>query len=77
MIFSFSIIREIKESPAMCHCASIIESAEEKLICVWYEGAYETSSDTVIKISYWNSETCELGESATLFGFQDTPLGNP
>lgn len=77
MFLNSSIIREIKETPLMCHCASVIENAEGKLICVWYEGAYETSSDTTIKISYRNSETCEWEKPETLFGFQDVPLGNP
>ena len=59
MFFNSSIVREIKESPLMCHCASFIKNAKDKFICVWYEGAYETSPDTVIKISYKQPNTGE------------------
>lgn len=77
MIFSSSIVREIKETAALCHCASVIEKEEGHLICVWYEGAYETSSDTVIRIAHKWPNATEWEPSGILFDFPGVPLGNP
>ena len=77
MYFDTTIAREIKASALMCHCSSFVENKEGRLICVWYEGAYETSPDTVIKLSYKDPEDSEWQESKVLFRFPNVPLGNP
>jgi len=77
MVFNSTIVREIKDTPVMCHCASLVENQAGRLICVWYEGAYETSPDTVLKISHKESKSSEWGDPRVLFAFPDVPLGNP
>lgn len=77
MIFELSIIREIKDFPLICHCASILETKKDHYICVWYEGSYETSYDTLIKIAHKNSNTVEWIPSKILFCYHNVPLGNP
>jgi predicted neuraminidase len=71
------VVYEISERPGLCHCSSIAETADEGLLCVWYEGAYEGSSDTAIR-------GCSLPRGAErwepprdLFRYPGTPLGNP
>jgi len=77
MNFNATIVREIKDTPAMCHCSSLVQNDQGRLICVWYEGAYETSSDTVLKISSKDSGKPEWEAPRRLFNFPGVPLGNP
>ena len=68
-------VHAIHTTPAICHCSSIIAD-ETGAMCVWYEGSYETASDTVLKISR-RSESGVWCNAETLFDFHGAPLGNP
>jgi predicted neuraminidase len=68
---------EVRSGPGICHCASIVENAEGELLCVWYEGPYETSPDTVLKISRKSARDSLWSEAEILFRFSGVPLGNP
>lgn len=70
-------IHKISREPAIVHCSSIIESADNQLLCVWYQGSYETSSDTKIMISKRNPENLAWTLPSVLFDFNGIPLGNP
>jgi len=77
MFFHSSIIQEITEEPLICHVASIAQIKNDHFICVWYEGPYETSSDTIIKIAHKKPQTDEWEQAKDLFVFKGVPLGNP
>lgn len=69
-------ITEIGRKPGIVHCSSLIETAEDSELAVWYQGSYETASDTVIMISRKkNNSSWEKAE--VLFDFHGSPLGNP
>lgn len=70
-----SVVRRIDEVPSLCHASSLVVSAGRAL-CVWYEGSYETSPDTVIKISRLEAGGGWSG-AETLVDFHGAPLGNP
>lgn len=70
-----SIVRKIEGKPSLCHASSLVVSAGRAL-CVWYEGSYETSPDTVIKISRREARG-EWSAAETLVDFHGAPLGNP
>ena len=67
---------QIEAQPALVHCSSVIEASQGELICVWYQGAYETSPDTVIMISRRSSRG-EWSKPIVLFDFHGMALGNP
>jgi predicted neuraminidase len=71
-----SIITRIAGQPAIVHCSSIIQTGDW-LMCVWYEGAYETSGDTVIKMSRRTLADVSWGPPEIVFDFHGLPLGNP
>lgn len=70
-------IREIIKEPAITHCSTIMATASGDLLCVWYEGPYETSHETVLKIARKRSMDAFWGDAETLFNFYGLPLGNP
>ncbi len=70
-----TIVR-IEGQPALVHCSSVIETTEGELLCVWYQGAYETASDTVLK-GAWRSAAGAWSEPEVLFDFHGLALGNP
>lgn len=50
----FDVVREIRDTPAIVHCASLAVASREEgaeLVSVWYEGRYETAPDTTIRVS--------------------------
>lgn len=68
---------EISKTPALCHCSSVLSNTEGSIV-VWYEGSYETSSDTVLKISRRSAgSSADWTPPKTLFDFHGAPLGNP
>jgi len=77
MLSETAVIHEIRDTPAICHCSSVVESENGHLICVWYEGAYETSTDEVIKVSYRKSPDEAWTPGKTLLQLDGVPLGNP
>ncbi|TVQ40498.1 MAG: hypothetical protein EA384_02910 [Spirochaetaceae bacterium] len=70
------VVTEIVVEPAIVHCSSVIET-DDGLVCVWYEGPYETSRETVIKISRRKGVDGEWSSPAVLFDFHGLALGNP
>lgn len=76
MEIQHSIVTEIVAEPAIVHCSSVIETGDE-LVCVWYEGPYETSHETVIKISRRKTAGGAWSSPAVLFDFNGLALGNP
>ena len=77
MDLQINTIRKITDEPAITHCSSIVETSDGDLVAVWYECPYETSSDTLIKISRKSRETKVWEPADVLFNFQGMPLGNP
>ncbi len=77
MFFHATIIRELKDEPLICHVASLVQIKEDHFICVWYEGPYETSPETVIKIAHKKPQNTEWEKAQNLFVFKGVPLGNP
>jgi predicted neuraminidase len=70
-------LHEVRGGPGICHCAAIAENDQGELLCVWYEGPYETSPDTVLKISRKPSRDSSWSAAEILFKFSGVPLGNP
>ena len=70
-------IREIISEPAMTHCSTIVSTDSQDLLCVWYEGPYETSHKTVLKIARKHVGDSHWSNADTLFNFYGLPLGNP
>lgn len=69
-------ICEVSSEPAIVHCSTLLPTEDGYLICVWYQGAYETSSDTVLKIAR-REPNGTWGTAGVLFDFHGAPLGNP
>ncbi|UCF99452.1 MAG: exo-alpha-sialidase [Spirochaetaceae bacterium] len=72
-----AVIHEITDTPGLCHCSSIAENSEGELVCVWYEGAYETAPDTAIRIAFKPSGADSWLPAEQLFHYSGIPLGNP
>ena len=70
-------IREIRSEPAITHCSTIVFTNSHDLLCVWYEGPYETSHETVLKIARKPAGSSDWSNAETLFNFYGLPLGNP
>lgn len=70
-------VHEISAGPGICHCATIAENEDGELLCVWYEGPYETSPDTALKISRRSLREASWSKADVLFRFPGVPLGNP
>jgi alpha-L-fucosidase len=76
MEIQHSLVTKIISTPAIVHCSSVID-AGQYLLCVWYEGPYETSGETVIKIARKGKSDADWGVPSILFDFEGLPLGNP
>lgn len=76
MIHDTSIVTEIMSSPSIVHCSSILD-ARENYLCVWYEGPYETSEKTILKLAYKKKESRGWELPKILFDFHGLALGNP
>ncbi len=76
MVFQTAIVTEISSYPAIVHCSSVIYIQGEG-ICVWYEGPYETSEKTVLRISRKPAGASTWTQPSTLFDFHGLALGNP
>jgi predicted neuraminidase len=72
-----TVIREITDTPGLCHCSSLAENLDGEIICVWYEGAYETAPDTAIRISFKPHGSDSWLPAEELFRYSGVPLGNP
>jgi predicted neuraminidase len=72
-----AVIREITGTPGLCHCSSLAENLDGELICVWYEGAYESAPDTAIRVSFKRNEADSWQPAEELFRYSGVPLGNP
>lgn len=70
-------IQSIREEPAIVHCSSLLESGKKQLLCVWYQGSYETSGDTKIMLSRKVVDSNKWDAPEILFDFNGIPLGNP
>jgi predicted neuraminidase len=70
-------IYEISENPGLCHCSSIEKTTDGKLLCVWYQGAYEGAPGTAIRISKLPAGGEHWSPAADIFMYSGTPLGNP
>lgn len=77
MKLEIKTIREITKEPAIVHCSSIVQTNDKDFWCVWYECPYETSMETVIKISRKGQNDAKWGPDETLFDFHGMGLGNP
>ena len=71
------MVRSIENEPKLVHCSSIVEGKKGDLLCVWYEGAYETSPDTVIKMSTKKRNSPKWSPGRVVLRFPNVPLGNP
>lgn len=79
------IVREIRDEPVLVHCSTIVENSSGMLLCVWYEGPYETSSRTVLRCARRpasGTPSGAHGEAAwsspeTVIELDGVPLGNP
>jgi predicted neuraminidase len=69
-------IYELQDKPGLVHCSSILENSDGSLVCVWYQGSYETASDTVLMISR-KVPGGDWSTPSVLFDFHGAPLGNP
>lgn len=69
-------IVEIERRPALVHCSSVLSTHGGGLACVWYEGAYETSSNMRLMISR-KPEGSAWHRPEVLFDFHGMGLGNP
>jgi predicted neuraminidase len=72
-----AVMREITGTPGLCHCSSLAENLDGELICVWYEGAYETAPDTTIRVSFKRNGADSWQPAEELFRYAGVPLGNP
>ncbi len=78
-------VREIRGEPAIVHCSSLAETADGTLLCVWYEGSYETAPDTALRIARRPAATsggrtgtpADWSAPQTLLALAGVPLGNP
>ncbi len=77
MDMNIDTVREISDEPAITHCSSIIELNNGDLLCVWYEGPYETSIDSAIKCARKKKNKKSWGPAHVLFNFPGMPMGNP
>ncbi|TVQ38307.1 MAG: hypothetical protein EA384_09965 [Spirochaetaceae bacterium] len=76
--FDCSTVREIRDQPAIVHCSTVAEAATGDAVCIWYEGAYETSSDTVLRMARLPSDAgAEWQAARTIVDLHGVPLGNP
>jgi len=76
MVFHTSTVTEISSYPAIVHCSSVLEVNGVGL-CVWYEGPYETSANTVLRVSRRQKGAQSWDAPTTLFDFHGLALGNP
>jgi predicted neuraminidase len=72
-----TVVREIDDTPGLCHCSSIAENSDGDLVCVWYEGAYETAPGTAVRISFKPHRSESWLPAEDLFHYSGVPLGNP
>jgi predicted neuraminidase len=72
-----AVVREITDTPGLCHCSSLVENLDGGLVCVWYEGAYETAPGTAIRISIKPPGSTSWQPGKDLFRYSGVPLGNP
>jgi predicted neuraminidase len=77
MPYRKSIVQNIQREAKLCHCPSIVEAKKGDLLCVWYEGAYETSPDTVLKGSFRRKNTSKWHSQRVVLKVPSVPLGNP
>ncbi len=56
-------VREIRDVPAIVHCSTLAECADGSLLCVWYEGPYETSSRTVLRCARRSADSSDRREA--------------
>ena len=70
-------IQTIKQEPSIVHSSSILETENHQLLSVWYQGSYETSSDTKIMISRKYPDDNHWTEPEVFIDFNGLPLGNP
>lgn len=70
-------VHTIVNEPAIVHCSSIIETENKDLLCVWYQGSYETSGDTKIMVKRKGIDNPTWENAKVLFDFNGIPLGNP
>lgn len=70
-------VYEVSLKPSIVHCSSIISTSSGHLLCVWYQGPYETSKETKIMISKKSAVDYEWSNPEVLFDFNGIPLGNP
>jgi predicted neuraminidase len=75
-ILQHETIYELQDKPGLVHCSSILETHEGSLVCVWYQGSYETASDTILVISR-KVPGGDWSTPSVLFDFHGAPLGNP
>lgn len=75
-----SILREMclfKSIPGKpTNHAATLEQLEGRLLCVWYSGQYEVSSDLILMSSSFNEERCRWNAPKIMLS-DDRPLGNP
>ncbi|MFA5468843.1 MAG: exo-alpha-sialidase [Sphaerochaetaceae bacterium] len=75
-IVEHEIIYKLTDRPGLVHCSDQLEVKANTFISVWYQGAYETSPDTVIMLSRKSGQGgWSLPEVA--LNFHGAPLGNP
>lgn len=73
-----SIVREVRGFPAIVHCSTVVQTGSGDLLTIWYEGRYETSSDTVLRFARSPSHAPdEWGEAKVLVDLRGVPVGNP
>ncbi len=75
-ILTHETIYELVDAPGLVHSSSQLSFNDGSSICVWYEGSYETSSDTVIKMAK-KSSTEPWSKAKVIIDLKGAPLGNP
>lgn len=68
-------IRAVDKDPIIVHCSSLTILKDESRLTVWYEGPYETSSETVLQFATM-TDGVAWRNHATI-KIPGTPLGNP
>lgn len=75
-ILTTETIYELLDTPGLVHSSSQLSFDDGSLICVWYEGSYETSADTVIKLAQKDSKGT-WSKARVIIDLKGAPLGNP
>jgi len=69
------IFEQIPDRPSH-HCASMVETPDGDLLCVWYAGSREKAADVALMIARWSGEEESWSSPQVLLDTPGKPDGN-